>query len=405
MQIDAFTVLVFGFCIKMILGALFVVFWFDDRRAPWFGWWGAAFFSGAGCALLFMLRGGAPDFLTIGFGNALLLMAFACAWQGVRLFEGRRPLWWPVIALPVLWIAICLVPAFMDNAHLRVVVSSLMISPLLAMSAVEFGRGRAEMLRSRWPLIVLFLMFSTFFLIRIPLVNVLPFPFGALAAEPGWLGAFNLIMFSHVIIITVLLVAMNKERLELDQRMKAQTDALTGVLNRRAFDHRGVRLVQRHEHDGAPLCLAVLDIDRFKALNDRHGHRGGDDVLVRVAALIHECLRPTDLLFRIGGEEFCCLIPSTGIDEAQWIAERVRAAIEAEVFALKDGEVGVTASIGIASTEHCGYEVDVLMHHADEALYRAKRQGRNRVIVAPPWQAWPRVAALQDGISRPRAAG
>ena len=103
------------------------------------------------------------------------------------------------------------------------------------MAAVEFWRGRHERLPSRWPVIVLFSSFALFFALRIPLVGVLPFPFGALPMQPGSVGAFNLVMFFHTLLITVLIVAMSKERLELDQRTKAQTDPLTGALNRRAF--------------------------------------------------------------------------------------------------------------------------------------------------------------------------
>ena len=87
-------------------------------------------------------------------------------------------------------------------------------------------------------------------------------------------------MFSHALLLTVLIVALSKERLELDQRTKAQTDPLTGALNRRAFIGRGERMLQRHAYERAPLCLMFLDLDHFKSLNDRLGHSGGDDVLM-----------------------------------------------------------------------------------------------------------------------------
>ena len=136
--------------------------------------------------------------------------------------------------------------------------------------------------------------------------------------------AFNLIVFFHALMLTVLIVAMSKERLELEQRMKAQTDPLTGALNRRAFMARGGRLAQRHQHETAPLCLLFLDLDHFKSLNDRFGHSGGDDVLMTFVAVVHDNIRPTDFLFRIGGEEFCCLLPHTRTDQAHIVAERIR---------------------------------------------------------------------------------
>ena len=273
-------------------------------------------------------------------------------------------------------------PGFLDNFAARVVLSSLLLAPLMAMSAVEFWRGRDEPLQSRWPVIVLFSTLALFFASRIPLVNLLPFPFGAQPLAPGWMVAFNLIVFFHALMLTVLIVAMSKERLELEQRMKAQTDPLTGALNRRAFMARGARLAQRHQHETAPLCLLFLDLDHFKSLNDRFGHSGGDDVLMTFVAVVHENIRPTDFLFRIGGEEFCCLLPHTRADQAHIVAERIRHRFELATVDVAGTPVKATVSLGIASTEVFGYDLDTLMRKADMAVYAAKRQGRNRVVIA-----------------------
>ncbi len=382
MQIDAFTILLFGVFIKTLLGVLFLIFWFSERRSIWFMWWSATFFVGAVAAILFMMRGSSADFVAIGIGNATLFAAFACCWQGARAFDRRRPLWLGVVAAPAAWLALCLMPEFMANVGVRVIVSSLLVTPLLAMTGVEFWRGREEALPSRLPVIVLFGTFALFFASRIPMVDVLPFPFGALPVQPGWVAAFNLAMFFHTLLLTVLLVALNKERLELDQRTKAQTDPLTGALNRRAFMTRGNRLVLRHQIETQPLCLLFLDLDDFKSLNDRFGHSGGDDVLTRFVAVVHDNIRPTDFLFRIGGEEFCCLLPYTNAEQAHRVAERIRHRFEAATVDVVGTPVKATVSIGVASTEVYGYDIDILMRRADTAVYAAKRQGRNRVVVA-----------------------
>src|SRR4029077_7551860 len=115
------------------------------------------------------------------------------------------------------------------------------------------------------------------------------------------------ILFAHTLLLVVLVVSLSKERLEFDQRTQAQTDPLTGSLNRRAFMWRGTRLLQRHAYERAPLCLLFLDLDHFKSLNDRFGHSGGDDVLTSFVGLVTACIRPTDFLFRIGGEELFSL--------------------------------------------------------------------------------------------------
>ena len=384
MQINSFTVLVFGLFIKAVLGGLFLVFWYKQRSATWYAWWSATFFLGCAAALLFITRGVAAGILTIGIGNVALIAAIACCWQAARVFDRRRALWWPVFAAPALWFAACFIPGFMETAAYRVVLSSLIVGSLLIITAIEFWRGRQEPLPSRWPVIVLFSTFALFFALRIPLVDVLPFPFGALPMQPGSVGAFNLVMFFHTLLITVLVVAMTKERLELDQRLKAQTDPLTGALNRRAFMSRGGRLLRRHAVEKEPLCLLFLDLDHFKSLNDRFGHSGGDDVLMKFVAVVHDSIRPTDFLFRIGGEEFCCLLPHTSVTHAVRVAERVRQRFEAATIEAAGMPVKGTVSLGIASTEVFGYDLDTLMRRADMAVYAAKRQGRNRVVVAAP---------------------
>ena len=256
MPIDSFTILLFGLFIKLVLGALFAVFWLKNRAAPWFAWWEATLLLGSVTSILYMLRG-ADSFISVGIGNAFLVASMACAWQGARAFDLRRPLWSPVLLAPVLWLAACSVPDFLANVAYRIVLSSCLLAPMLAMAAVEFWRGRRERLPSRWPVIVIFASFALFFALRIPSIGLLPFPFGALPMELGWLGAFNLTMLAHTILLSVLLVSLSKERLEYDQRTKEQTDPLTGALNRRAFMSRGARLLQRHTHERAPLCLLV----------------------------------------------------------------------------------------------------------------------------------------------------
>jgi diguanylate cyclase (GGDEF)-like protein len=239
---------------------------------------------------------------------------------------------------------------------------------------------------------LLFCSMALFFALRIPLMGMLPFPFGALPMQPGWLGAFNLIMFGHTFLLVVLVVAMSKERLELEQRTKAQTDPLTGALNRRAFMSRGERLVARHRHEGATLSLLFLDLDHFKALNDRFGHSGGDDVLTCFVGLVNACIRPTDFMFRMGGEEFCCLLPHADTAQAQRVAERIRHQVEAASVIVAGQPVRATVSIGIASTEAVGHDLDALIRRADSAVYAAKRSGRNRVEVARVDETSARVA-------------
>jgi len=384
MHIDLFTVLLFGFFVSALLGVLFLAFWINDRRSTWFAWWGAAFFLSALVVPLTAPRGIISDFITIGLANAVMLVGLGCAWQAARAFEKRRPKTVSLIIPPAVWLVACLVPTFIESVAARILLASVLTAPLKLLVAYEYWRGRAERLLSRWPLIVLFASFAFLDGIRIPAVAFLPFPFGALPMQAGWFAAYNLAVVLHVIVLTVLVVSMTKERLELQQRTIAQTDPLTGALNRRAFMWRGLRLLRRHQRDNQPAALLFFDLDRFKALNDRYGHGAGDTVLLRFVAVVQNNMRPGDFLFRLGGEEFCSLLSHTNAAQGHRVAERIREQFEALTVVTSGGSIKATVSIGVACSDSFGHDLEVLTRRADDAVYAAKRQGRNRAVIAEP---------------------
>ena len=152
-------------------------------------------------------------------------------------------------------------------------------------------------------------------------------------------------------------------------------DALTGLSNRRAILTQLSGMVSGARRHGHPLSIALIDLDRFKAVNDTHGHKTGDEVLVAAAHAIGVRLRAEDQLGRLGGEEFLLLLPNTGAEAAIRVAERVRAAV-----ADAPAPVPVTVSIGLATWD--SETPEALLQRADEALYAAKQAGRNRVMAA-----------------------
>jgi two-component system, cell cycle response regulator len=161
----------------------------------------------------------------------------------------------------------------------------------------------------------------------------------------------------------------------------AITDALTGLFNRRYMESHLSTLVEQAATRGKPLTVLVLDIDYFKAINDTHGHDAGDDVLREFALRIRKSIRGIDLACRYGGEEFVIVMPETNMAVATMVAERLRRRIATEPFVIQQGAraVDVTISIGIAALGENDEPVSVLKR-ADQALYRAKRDGRNRVV-------------------------
>jgi diguanylate cyclase (GGDEF)-like protein len=166
------------------------------------------------------------------------------------------------------------------------------------------------------------------------------------------------------------------------QRM-AERDSLTGIGNRRRLFAIGREEHVRARSFGHPLAAIMLDLDRFKLVNDRHGHGAGDDVLREVARRIAANVRDTDVAARYGGEEFAVLLPETDLETAHATAERIRVAVEETPFDTRRGPLAVTVSAGVALLEEDTRDLPALFDAADAALYAAKEAGRNRVAIAP----------------------
>ena len=171
----------------------------------------------------------------------------------------------------------------------------------------------------------------------------------------------------------------------------AFTDDLTGLANRRRFERQLEREVARTARYGHPFCLLLVDIDRFKEINDAHGHDAGDEALRRVANVIQSGTRGIDTGARIGGDEFAVILPETDLGRGLEVAERLRAAIRA----LELPQAGrLAASVGVAELPTCAAGGDELRAAADAALYEAKRGGRDRVRAAPALADTNRTPAL-----------
>jgi len=166
-------------------------------------------------------------------------------------------------------------------------------------------------------------------------------------------------------------------------RELAWRDPLTGLLNRRHFCERAVEELNRAQRYGHALAVLMLDLDYFKRVNDRYGHGAGDAVLETVGRRWKDALREMDILARFGGEEFAVLLPDTGLDGARLAAERLRASIAEQAVATDEGPVECTVSVGVSALRPDDRRIETLLHRADEALYRAKELGRDRVEVEP----------------------
>lgn len=176
-------------------------------------------------------------------------------------------------------------------------------------------------------------------------------------------------------------LALRRIRLYQDIERIAITDGLTEVFTRRYFEERFEEEIKRSQRRNIHIALLMIDVDHFKKINDEHSHLTGDRVLRLIADLIKENIRGIDIAGRYGGEEFSVILPDTDQEGALYAAERIRRSVEEAVIRAYDAELKATVSIGVATFPKDGKKMEDLIDHADQALYQAKREGRNRTVV------------------------
>jgi diguanylate cyclase (GGDEF)-like protein len=232
-------------------------------------------------------------------------------------------------------------------------------------------------IRSRVPLAAALAIHAALSLGRIPFILTDGVP--GVTADAAWFGLTTLEAMAFIQVTAFLMVLMCKERVENRLRETAQTDQLTGLANRRAFFLRGEAAVAQANRSGAPLAVIVFDLDRFKDINDTHGHPTGDAVLQIFARAALKRLRAADLIARIGGEEFAALLPDTDGAQAAFVALQINQAFEAAVRDLDRTNLAGTASAGVADLSAGARLLVDLLSGADRALYEAKAMGRGQV--------------------------
>jgi diguanylate cyclase (GGDEF)-like protein len=170
------------------------------------------------------------------------------------------------------------------------------------------------------------------------------------------------------------------QRAHKDLEVLASTDVLTGAANRREFTARATVEIARARRRGAPISFLALDLDHFKQINDRHGHQAGDEVLKAFVAIAGKALRTSDLIGRMGGEEFAVMLPDTARADAAALAERLRQVIEQASVDTGETRLHVTASLGVAQLGIDGDDFEGVLDAADTRMYQAKYAGRNKVV-------------------------
>ena len=351
-------------------------------------WMAAALATALGLALI-LQRGLWPPFLTLVVANTAIMAAFATMRRGVQIFLRRRPTDREHVALVIADTAL-LVVAFLGDGNTKIGVAgaSVPIAWTLLRCAHESYRGlmaEGSVATARvvaTPLAIL----GTLFAVRSIAGLLAP----DIAARPLHEGnAFNgavVTVFMLVgLMVNLVLALMVVGRLVNRLQRLSERDALTGLLNRRALTLLLQREAGRLRRFGETYALLMVDIDHFKSINDRHGHAAGDAALVQLAQVLRGAAREIDHVARLGGEEFCLLLPHSERDGAMSLAARVHAAVREAPW--DRFERPVTVSVGVAVALSGDEAPQAVLERADHALYRAKNSGRDCVVIDEPQEA------------------
>jgi diguanylate cyclase (GGDEF)-like protein len=383
MKIDLPTLMLAGSFVSTLSGIFLLFAWAQNRDEPGTAWWAAGTLVLAIAVPLLTLGGDLFGISSNVIGVLLLNISPALIWAAARSCNGHRPNLSGVLAGAVIWLFAVAVPPISEAPQGQMALNLAVISFYLLAAATEFWRGREVRLQTRWPLVILLFLHGIYFV------------FGAVQAIQGnlnisgganfasWFGLIHFETLAFVVGTAIFAAAMANERGEMRSLAAARTDPLTGAANRRAFIETAEAKLEAFRERGVPLSLLLFDLDWFKAVNDHFGHGCGDDVLRRFADVARNAVRSTDLISRLGGEEFAALLPGSEQSTSAVIADRIRLAFADACRALDGRILNATVSVGVA-TAGPGSTVDSLLLAADKALYRAKENGRNRVEIAEP---------------------
>lgn len=330
-----------------------------------------------------VLRPYIPLSVSIVVGNAGLLLSPVFYARATYRFLGhaREPRWlWAVFAVGL----VATVALLGQAVAVRVVVNGLVAVVLLAPTVWVIARQRRQGVAAIHVVGVAFGVVAALQLLRSIDATFNPSSYATVLQSSPLNAMVYLAGFLTVMGAGFGYVFACFERAERRMREQATHDALTGCVNRVGGDALLSNTLARGQRESTPVAYVMLDLDRFKRINDVHGHRTGDEVLRRFAQTVRARLRATDTFSRVGGEEFALLLPATDEAGALRLAEAVRAAVAAMPVASASGEVlSVTVSAGVAvARPEDGWSADQAYQAADDALYAAKHAGRNRVELA-----------------------
>ena len=308
-------------------------------------------------------------------------LAYAKQIQALRVFVGRK-LSAQAIYAPVVLTALAeIVFTYLwPSMRLRLVTVSLVIGAQMTLAAMTLLDWRVPRRRSHTLTASAFVVTACVLAVRILYeglrVETLA---SAFSSTPMQAIVFSIAAFLPII-GTVGFVLMCSDQLHQELVRQASIDSLTGISNRRTLSEQAERAIASARRHRRSLALLLVDADHFKRINDVYGHEAGDEALQTLVATLHYALRAEDLFGRLGGEEFVIVMPEADEASARAGAERLRLAVETADFTIQERPIPLRVSIGIAVIEDAGDDFASMLRRADQAMYAAKRGGRNRVV-------------------------
>lgn len=327
--------------------------------------------------MLVAARGMLPDIFGIALADAFLIAGLCVELVAVIEFGGGRA---PraLLTVPGPLFFVLLIPT-LENYPALTLVAGIGLAAALGAIAVVSARLPPVAGPARWALAISSLAGAVMLSVRAANIWLNPGRHPDVFTGGDLNAATFLVLFAMTLVIPVAFLLMHRERTETELTRLATFDLMTGLFNRRAFMELAERELARARRTGSPYAVLMMDLDLFKRVNDEYGHQAGDRVLAAFGAVASRSVRTEDLVGRYGGEEFCAILPGATMDKAIEIAERIRQAVA------KDSLGGlpqpITVSIGVAACgADAGGTLATAIARADEALYRAKHEGRNRTV-------------------------
>lgn len=371
-------VILTGVMTLMLLAA-----WRFNPRTSALAYWTLAYGCGFLFSLALLLHRFMPEIVAILLSQSLAASMAYCNLSGAQIYTQSRPWSWRIFipALALLLMGSALSNLLLDDQSVRYLISSLTVGSLFVASALVMAPRKITLYPAR-ALYALVSSLHGLFLLGRPWL----FQLGdaGLFSRDGLIAVSQFVALESIVAIVLMalcIIMLSSEQMMLELKHIAERDALTGVFNRRAFLTLLRKTAAQLERLHKPLSILLVDLDHFKRINDNAGHKTGDKALRHFIHIAQGCIREGDVIGRIGGEEFAIFLPTADLAEAHVVAQRLRGSLEAHPLAYKHSRIGITASIGIAS-KLPNESAEAALHRADKAMYRAKRNGRNRVETA-----------------------